>query len=81
MFSDPNLILSVKENQTQFFLSTALSDVLINIKKFEKITRRSEQSVKGLFYQHCKDFLYSTTTGSLLGLYIYFVLIKAPTVL
>lgn len=62
MFSDP--ILSLCEGEPDMvFLSTALSGVLINIKKFERITRRSEQNVKVYF---------AKTAGNLLvSLYIF----------
>lgn len=62
MFSDP--VLSLCEGEPDIvFLSTALSGVLINIKKFERITRRSEQNVKVYF---------AKTAGNLLvSLYIF----------
>lgn len=54
MFSDP--ILSVCEGEPDaVFLRTALSGVLINIKKFERITRRSEVS-KVYFAKTAKTF-------------------------
>lgn len=53
------------------FLSTALSGVLINIKKFERITRRSEQNVKVYFAKTAKTFFILRLQETFWFLYIF----------